>query len=150
MQRDPAAGDRGRAGAAVGLDDVAIDGDLLLAERLQVDDRAQAAADQPLDLQRPAALLAGRRLAPHALAGRARQHAVLGGHPALAGIAHPARHLFLQARRAQHMRVAELDEAGPFGVLGDAALEGDGAHFVELPFRWTHGWFSLWGFVAGL
>ena len=61
MQRDPAAGDRGGARAAVGLDHVAIDGDLLLAERLQVDHGAQRAADQPLDLQRAAALLARPR-----------------------------------------------------------------------------------------
>ena len=50
VQRDPAAGDRGGAGAAVGLDHVAVDGDLPLAERRKIDDRAQAAADQALDL----------------------------------------------------------------------------------------------------
>ena len=82
VQRDPGAGDRGGAGAAVGLDHVAIDGDLPLAERRQVDDGAQAAADQALDLDRAAALLAGRGLAPRALRGGARQHAVFGGDPA--------------------------------------------------------------------
>ena len=67
MQRDPGAGDRGGAGAAVGLDHVAVERDLALAERLQVDHGAQRAADQPLDLQRAAALLAGGGLAPGAL-----------------------------------------------------------------------------------
>ena len=67
VERDPGAGDRGGAGAAVGLDHVAIDGDLALAERLEVDDGAQAAPDQALDLDGAAALLAGRGLAAGAL-----------------------------------------------------------------------------------
>ena len=54
LQRQPqghvAAGDRGAARAAVGLEHVAVDVDAALAERLEVDDRAQRAADQPLDL----------------------------------------------------------------------------------------------------
>ena len=41
MQRHPGAGDRGRAGAAIGLDHVAIDRDLPFAERLEIDDRAR-------------------------------------------------------------------------------------------------------------
>jgi hypothetical protein len=39
------------------------------------------------------------------------------------------------------MRVAELHQARAFGVLGDAALEGDGAHFVELAFGGAHSGF---------
>jgi hypothetical protein len=49
-QRHPCPGDRRRAGAAVGLDDVAVELDHLLAEGVEVDDGAQAAADEPLDL----------------------------------------------------------------------------------------------------
>ena len=59
MQRDPGAGDRGGAGAAVGLDDIAVDGDLPLAERRQVEHGAQAPPDQALNLNGAAALLAG-------------------------------------------------------------------------------------------
>jgi hypothetical protein len=59
-QRDPAAGDRGAAGAAVGLDHVAIDGDLPFAQRRAVDPGAQGASDQPLDFLRASALLARR------------------------------------------------------------------------------------------
>ena len=79
----------------------------------------------------------------------ARQHAVFGRDPALAAIAHPARHLFLEARRAQHMGVAELHQAGAFGVLGDAALEGDRAHFVGLAFRRAHSGGSFWLEIRG-
>jgi hypothetical protein len=41
LQRDPGAGDRSGAGAAIGLDHVAIDGDLALAERDEIDHGAQ-------------------------------------------------------------------------------------------------------------
>src|SRR3546814_1515872 len=49
LQRDPCARNRRGAGAAIGLDDVAVERDLTFAKRLEIDDRAQAAADQPLD-----------------------------------------------------------------------------------------------------
>ncbi len=57
-QRDVGAGDRGGAGAAVGLQHVAVDRDRVLAERGQVDRGAQRAADQPRDLVGAAADLA--------------------------------------------------------------------------------------------
>ena len=72
LRRDVRAADRGAARAAVGLEDVAVEPDRPLAERLEVDDRAHRAADQPLDLDRPPALLAARGLALGALAGRRR------------------------------------------------------------------------------
>ena len=53
-----------------------------LAQRGEVDHRAQRAPDQALDLLGAARLLAARRLAVAARVGRARQHAVLGGDPA--------------------------------------------------------------------
>ena len=59
-QRDVAARDRGRTRAAVGLQDVAVDRDRVLAEGGAVDDRAQAAADEALDLERAPALRAAR------------------------------------------------------------------------------------------
>ena len=58
-----------------------------LAERLHVGDRAQRAADQPLDLDRAALLLARARLALGALARRGRQQRVLGRQPARAAAA---------------------------------------------------------------
>src|SRR5690606_32176870 len=59
MQRYKPARDRCGTRATVGLDYVAIHGDLHLTERLQVHDRAQRAADEALDFERAAALLAG-------------------------------------------------------------------------------------------
>ena len=74
-QRDPGAGDRGRAGAAVGLDDVAVEGDLALAQRLHVDDGAQAAADQALDLR------CGRTACPAEASRRVRSWVARGSMP---------------------------------------------------------------------
>ena len=62
---------------------------------------AQRPADQPLDLDRPPALLAARRLAIGALAGRRRQQRVLGRHPAAAGPVEPARHAVLRPTRCR-------------------------------------------------
>ena len=61
-QRDERAGDRRRARAAVGLNDVAVERDRPLAELLEPRHRAQRAADQALNLLRAAADLARRRL----------------------------------------------------------------------------------------
>ncbi len=60
-QRDERAGDAGGARAAVGFEHVAVERDRALAERVQIDDRPQAAADQPLDFRGAAVDLAARR-----------------------------------------------------------------------------------------
>src|SRR3546814_12325355 len=62
-QRHPGAGNRGSAGAAIGLDDVAVDDDLPLAQLLHVDDSAQASPDKTLNFLCSSRLLALRRLA---------------------------------------------------------------------------------------
>src|SRR5690606_39637756 len=90
-QRHAGPGDGRRAGAAVGTNHVAIDVNVVLAQTLQIDGGPQRAPDQPLDLQRPTALLAPAGLTLHALSGRTRQHAVLGGDPTLTGTTQKAR-----------------------------------------------------------
>ena len=55
--------------------------------------------------------------------GRARQHAVFGGEPALPLALEERRHALLDARRAQHRRVAGLDQHRALGVLRE--LPGD-------------------------
>ena len=85
-------------------------------------DRAQRAADQPLDLLRAAADLAGRRFALRARRGRARQHAVFRGDPALAGVAQERRHAILDAGRADDARAADLDQDRAFGVREEAGV----------------------------
>src|SRR5436189_249828 len=51
-ERDVARRDGGGARSAVGLEDVAVDPDRVLAERLEIRHGPQRAADQPLDLLR--------------------------------------------------------------------------------------------------
>ncbi len=130
VQGDIGAGDRGGARAAVGLEHVAVEDHLALAQRVEPGDGAQRAADQALDLLGAAGLLAAGGLARGAGIGRARQHPVLGRDPALAGVAQERRHPLLDRRHAQDMRVPELDEAGALGMAGDVELEAHRAHLV--------------------
>ena len=59
---DAGSGDGGGAGAAVGLEDVAVEDDGALAESFHVDDGAEAAADEALDLVGAAADLCRVRI----------------------------------------------------------------------------------------
>src|SRR6185437_13321590 len=115
----------------IGLEHVAIDADLALAEGREVDDGAQAAADEALDFLGAAALPATRRLAVGARMGRARQHAIFGGDPAAPGVTQEGRHFLLDRGGAQDMSVAEAGEAGSLGVFGKTRLEADRAQFVR-------------------
>jgi hypothetical protein len=60
VQSDPGAGDGSGAGAAVGLDHVAVQRDLAFAQPRQIDGGAQRPADQALDFLGAAGDLAGR------------------------------------------------------------------------------------------
>ena len=131
MERHIGAGDGCRAGAAIGLDDVAVEGDLALPERFQVGHGAERAPDEALDLLRAPALAPARGLAGGPRPGRARQHAVFAGHPAPPLVAQEGGHAILQACRAQHLRVAEANQAGALGVLAHAGLKLDLAQLVR-------------------
>ena len=93
---DEGRGDRGGARAAVGVEDVGVDMDRPGPERLAVDDRAQAAADQPLDLGGPAV-----GAAPDPRRGAPGQHGVFGRQPADRLPLEKRRHRVGQARRHQ-------------------------------------------------
>ena len=70
------------------------------------------------------------RLAVAAGVGGARQHRVLGGHPAQARALAPARHALGDARRAEHAGAAELDEHRALGVVEPVAGDGHRAELV--------------------
>src|SRR5206468_995765 len=101
-----------------------------LAELGQRDHRAKRAADQALDLLRPARLLALGGLAVAARVGGPWQHAIFGGDPALALAAKEGRDLVLDACGAQHAGVAEADEARAFGMASEAGLETKLTHLI--------------------
>src|SRR3954451_22794667 len=67
LRSDICARDRRAARATVGLQHIAVDPERALAECAEVRDGANRAADQPLDLDGPPALLPARRLAFRAL-----------------------------------------------------------------------------------
>jgi hypothetical protein len=87
--------------------------------------------ERPMDFLRSAALLALGGLAAAAGVRGARQHRVLGRHPAFALAAQPRRQPLFHAGGDEHARIAERYEARPFGVLGEAGLDIDGAHFIR-------------------
>src|SRR5690348_2572576 len=109
--------DRRAARAAVGLEHVAVEPERPLAQRLEVEHRAQRAPDQTLDFDGAALLLAGAGLALHALAGRRREHRVLRRQPAPAGVAQPARRALVERGRAEHLRLALRIEHRPHRLL---------------------------------
>ena len=105
----------------------------------EVEGCAQRAADQALDFDGAAVLLAGGGLAAGALQRGSRQHAVFGRDPAAALALEPRRQPFFQRRRDQHMGVAEFDHAGTLGILDHAALQRHGAQFIRRTAAWAHG-----------
>ena len=124
-QRHVAARDRRRPRPAVGLQDVAVDGDRPLAEPAEVHHAAERPPDQALDLVRPAADLAPDGFAIGPLGGGPRQHRVLGGHPAGALAAQVRRHPIDDGRCTQHLRVADPDAARALRPFLDAEREAD-------------------------
>jgi hypothetical protein len=137
----PGAGDRGAAGAAVGLQHVAVEGDLAFAQGLEVGHGAQAAADQALDFLGAAGLLALGGLA-------ALRVCVARGSMPYSAVTQPwplprrKGGRLLRPRRAQHAGVAHLDQHRAFGVTGEIAGDLDGAELVRLALAGAHG-FSL-------
>ena len=130
MHRHPGAGDRRGARAAIGLQHIAVDLDGSLTQSIEVDDRAQAATDQTLDFLGATRLLATRGLAIIAGIGGPRQHAVFGGHPALALAAQKRRHFFFDARGAQHPRITKFDQHRALGMAGESAGQTDGTQGI--------------------
>ncbi len=130
VRRDVRAADRRAARAAVGLEDVAVEPERALAERLEVDHGAQRAADQPLDLDRAPALLPARRLAVGAIARRGGQERVLGGEPAAALPVEPARHALLDRGRAEHAGAPLRVEHRAVRQLEEVGLEVERAQLV--------------------
>ena len=128
-QRDVGAGDRRRARAAVGLQDVAVHPDGAGAQLLQVEGRAHRPADQALDLLRATVDLALGDVALFALQGGVGEHRVLGRDPAAgdALLLHPARHGILDRDAANDARVAPFDQGRAGGVGRDVVLEAHGA-----------------------
>src|SRR5262249_1928952 len=88
-----------------------------LSERLEVGHRSDRTADQALNLDRAAALLATRRLTVGALAGGGRQQRILRRQPPATLAVEPARHAVLDGGRAEHLRLARRVQHGAVRLL---------------------------------
>ena len=142
-QRHVAAGDRRRARAAVGLQHVAVDGDRALPERWPCRStraaRGRSAARSPCRA-RPAAALAAR-------VGRARQHGVLAGDPALAAVLQERRHPLLDRGGADDPGLAGADRAPSPRDFQPVGRDGERAQLVRASCRrvasWARGHYQL-------
>ena len=130
MCGDESAGDRCRAGAAIGLQHIAIEGDRAFAKQTQIKDTAQRTADQALDFLRAAALLAARGFAVAACVGGAGQHAIFGRHPTLTRAALVRWHFFFDRCGAQDFGPAKGDQHRTFGMTGVMALDRHRSHRI--------------------
>lgn len=125
-------GDGGGACASVGLQDVAVEDDGALAEGFHVDNRAERATDEALDLVGAAADFAFFGLPRSAGEGGAREHAVFGGDPSAAAVAEPGGDALFDGGVAEDAGVSDLDEDGAFSNLDVAGGEAGGAHLGGL------------------
>ena len=121
-----------RASAAIGLKHIAVKLNLILAERLHIDDATQAAANQSADFVGTATDFATYGFTVGAFGGGTRQHRVFGGDPAEAGVLAPTRHTGSKSGGAHHARVTAFDEHGAFGGVGKVAGDAHRAQFVDL------------------
>ncbi len=136
-QSDHGTGDGRGTSAAVGLDHVAIDVQGDVAQLGHVQRSAQGTADQALDFQGTTALLAAARFALVALAGGAREHAVLSGQPTLTLPLEEARHAVFDADGADDLGITELDQYRSLGVFGVVAGNADRAELIGSATTWT-------------
>ncbi|MNC46348.1 hypothetical protein D3C75_953640 [compost metagenome] len=108
--RHKSACDRSCPRAAVRLDNVAVQRNAALAERLQINYRTKRAADQPLDLHRPSGQLAACRLALVACLGRPGKHRIFSGYPALALSFQKRRDLLVYRCGDDDLRVSHFNQ----------------------------------------
>ena len=148
LERDPGARDRSGTRASVRLQHVAIDPHAALAEGPQIGDRAQAAADQPLDLVRAAADSSARGLALHACVRGAREHAVLRGDPPPSRIFEECGNALLDGCRTHDPRLPHLDQSRALGMATEARDDFDAAKLARTAtigplYRFFHSFFSM-------
>ncbi len=120
------------AGSAVGLEHVAVDPERALAEGLEIRHRAQAAADQALDLLGAARELAPRRLA---IGARGRWSRAACEYSAVIQPRFlPCRKrgtLFSSRDGAQHLRASHLGQHRGQRILGEVELEPHRTQLAE-------------------
>ena len=134
-QRRP--GDGGRAGAAVGRQHIAVHPQGPLPQQAEIDHVPERPADEALDLVgAPGA--AARRLPAAAGMGGGRQHAVLGGDPALSRSQEKGRDALLQGNRTEHLGAAHAQKHRGIGMGLKVSLHRDRSQLIRLPVIVSH------------
>src|SRR5829696_2045822 len=133
VRRNIRAADRRTASPAVGLENVAVEVNRALAERLEIQKTAKRPPDQALDLDCPPLLPTAPRLALHPLARRRRQQRILRCHPPAAGVPEPAWHALLDRCRAQDDRLALPPQRRAVRLLQEVEADVDRAELVAAP-----------------
>jgi hypothetical protein len=136
-KRHIASGNGGRSGTSIGLKHVAVYRDRAFAQSLHIDDSAQGAADQPLNLLTAPGLLSPRGFSLGSRVRRTRQHSIFGRHPPLPFSAQKRGYRFLHARRTQHLGVTEFDEDRALGVFSEVARELDRSQLIGSAAAWA-------------
>ena len=129
-ERHEGARDGGGAGAAVGLDDVAVEPDRALAQAAQVGDGAQGAADEALDFVGAAAGASFADLARGSRQCGTGKHAVFAGDPTFAAVAQELRDGFFDRGGADYAGIADFDEGGAFGGVDVVGRDENGTELV--------------------
>ena len=130
-ERDAGTCDGRGAGAAIGLQDIAVDLHGAFAETLGVDGGPERTTNQSLDLNASAALFAARCFTVRARVGGCGKHAVFRGHPTPAPPAQERRNPGFDTRGANHLRVAELDKDRARGMLREIPAENHRSELVR-------------------
>ena len=133
-----AARDGRGSGSAVGNDDVAVDQDAALAERLEVDGCPQAPADEPLNLLDPTIHAPLAAVALRAGLRAPRQHCVLGGHPPTTAALAKRRDSLLHRRRAENARVPHRDQRAALRVWERVQFDRGRSEFIGGTLIWAH------------
>ena len=137
VQRDVCAANAGGSRATVGLQNIAVDNHLPLAEQRHVTTRTQRPTNQSLNLNRAATLFAFGGFAIVAVRCRARQHRIFSGDPTFVLAFHPSRHVFINRCSAQHPRLTERDKHRTSRHLGEVTLKLKLTQFICFSSVWS-------------
>src|SRR5699024_842260 len=113
------------AGPAVGLNNVAVNHNGILAQCFGIDDGAQAAADESRDFLGATRDFATDRFSCIAIRSGTGQHRILCGNPTPVFTLQPTRHTLGETSGAQDLGITKRHDGRAFGVSRPTGFNGD-------------------------
>ena len=133
------------------MENVAVDDNSVLSERLGVDDGAEASSNEPRNLVCATTDFSLDALTVVSVVRGAREHRVLSGHPPFSFTDHPTRHAVGERRGAQNLRVSERNQGAPLSLSRPAPLDDDRAKLVvRASVNAAHDFSSFVSEIAGI